>query len=45
MIGTIVPWHAAPGGVGAIKVTITQRDIEKASSIIQLFNKSNTKEF
>jgi hypothetical protein len=45
IIGTVAPWHAAPGGVGAVKVTVAQRDIDKANSIIQQFKKSNTKEF
>ncbi|MDZ4203944.1 MAG: DUF2007 domain-containing protein [Bacteroidales bacterium] len=39
--GTIAPWHSAPGGVGAVKVTVAQRDIEKANSIIQQFIRRN----
>lgn len=40
-IGTIAPWHAAPGGVGAVKVTVAQRDVEKANKIIQQFIDEN----
>jgi hypothetical protein len=35
--GTIAPWHSAPGGAGAVKVTVSQHDYEKARSIIQQF--------
>ena len=37
LTGTIAPWHSAPGGAGAVKVTVAQRDSEKARSIIQQF--------
>jgi hypothetical protein len=36
-IGTIAPWHVAPGGAGAVKVIVAQRDMERAGSIIQQF--------
>jgi len=36
-IGTIAPWHVAPGGAGAVKVAVAQRDMEKARMIIQQF--------
>ena len=39
--GTIAPWHSAPGGAGAVKVTVSQRDSEKARSIIQQFKDRN----
>lgn len=28
-IGTIAPWHVAPGGAGAVKVTVAQRDMKR----------------
>lgn len=36
-IGTIAPWHVAPGGAGAVKVTVAQRDMGKAMDIIQQY--------
>jgi hypothetical protein len=36
-IGTIAPWHVAPGGAGAVKVTVAQRDMDRAMDIIQRF--------
>jgi hypothetical protein len=40
-IGSIAPWHAAPGGAGAVKVAVAQRDREDALNIIRHINKSN----
>jgi hypothetical protein len=37
-IGTIAPWQAAAGGAGAVKVTVAQRDFEKAIHIVQQFS-------
>ena len=36
-IGTIAPWHVAPGGAGAVKVTVAKRHMESARDIIQKF--------
>lgn len=43
-IGMIAPWHVAPGGAGAVKVTVAQRDMEKARGIIQQFLDSQNAE-
>ena len=40
-IGTIAPWHVAPGGAGAVKVTVAQRDRDRAMDIIQQFLKGH----
>jgi hypothetical protein len=37
LTGTIAPWHSTPGGAGAVKVTVSQQDCDKARSIIQQF--------
>ena len=41
-LGVIAPWYSAPGGAGAVSVTVAQRDSEKARSIIQQFIDKNT---
>lgn len=33
-IGTLYPWHASPGGAGAVKVVVSYQDYEKAKSIV-----------
>ena len=40
--GSIAPWHSAPGGAGAVKVIVSERDREKAMGIIQQFLDNNT---
>ena len=42
--GSIAPWHSAPGGAGAVKVIVSERDREKALQIIQEFMDNNTEE-
>lgn len=34
IMGTLVPWWAAPGGAGAVKVIISKTDLEKAKLIV-----------
>jgi hypothetical protein len=34
IIGSINPWHAAPGGAGAVKVFVSSVDIEIAKQIV-----------
>jgi hypothetical protein len=41
-IGTIAPWYAAPGGVGAVKVVVREDDLDKAEAIVQDFLNSST---
>lgn len=39
LIGTIVPWHAAPGGAGAVKIFVASRQLDEARAIVeQYFN-------
>ena len=33
-MGTFNPWHAAPGGVGAVKVFVPSPDYEKAKIVV-----------
>lgn len=41
IIGTLTPWHAAPGGAGAVKVTVPVKDSEEAFQIIQRMGRSS----
>jgi hypothetical protein len=34
IIGSINPWHAAPGGAGAVKVFVSSADFEMAKQIV-----------
>jgi hypothetical protein len=34
IIGSINPWHAAPGGAGAVKVFVSSLDLEAAKQIV-----------
>ncbi len=36
-IGGLTPWAITPGGVGAVKVLITEKDIERARPIVEKF--------
>jgi hypothetical protein len=42
--GSNAPWHSAPGGAGAVKVSVPERDREKAMGIMQQFMDNNTEE-
>jgi len=33
-IGTLNPWHASPGGVGAVKVYVSDLDYERAKIVV-----------
>ena len=37
LLGTIAPWHSAPGGAGAVSITVARRDMEKARNILRQF--------
>jgi len=36
-MGTIAPWNAVPGGVGAVKVVVSSVDVERATPIVEAF--------
>lgn len=40
ILGTLNPWWAAPGGAGAVKVFVSNLDMEKAKSIIEDYEKN-----
>lgn len=42
IMGTTAPAYAAPGGVGAVKIVIARRDIDKAKPIIERFVEEET---
>lgn len=35
IIGTIAPFYVSPGGVGAVKIIVAKKDVERAKNIIQ----------
>jgi len=39
-MGTFNPWHAAPGGVGAVKVFVSYLDFEKAKIVVEEYEKN-----
>lgn len=41
IIGAIAAPYASPGGVGAVKVVIAKRDIDKAKPIMESFMESH----
>lgn len=45
IIGSINPWHAAPGGAGAVKVFVSSVDFEIAKQIVSEYesNLNNNK--
>ena len=38
LIGSLNPWHAAPGGAGAVKVFVSSTDYEMAITVIEEYN-------
>ena len=38
--GTIVPWFTSPGGVGSVKVVVSNLDYEKANQVVDDYNKN-----
>lgn len=42
IIGTIAPFYAAAGGVGAVKIVVAKQDAEKARSVIKEFLNKNS---
>jgi len=39
IMGTLYPWYSAPGGVGAVRVFVSETDAEKARVIIDEFER------
>jgi len=38
--GTLVPWFTAPGGVGSVKVVVSNQDYDKAMEIVDAYKKN-----
>jgi len=38
--GTLAPWHVAPGGLGAVKIIVSDIDYEKALQVVTDFEKN-----
>jgi len=38
--GTMIPWQVAPGGVNAVKVVVSDQDIERAMQVVRDFEAS-----
>jgi hypothetical protein len=39
IVGTLHPWHASPGGAGAVKVFVSSTDFDNAISIVAEYEK------
>lgn len=39
IVGTLNPWYAAPGGIGAIKVLVLKADFDQAKSIVEEYER------
>jgi len=44
IIGTLSPWWTAPGGAGAVKVFVSDRDWDKAKEIVEVFEKHESED-
>ena len=42
--GSIAPWHVAPGGAGAVKVVVAEKDRAEALEIIQHLGQSDAED-
>nr|WP_293839470.1 DUF2007 domain-containing protein [uncultured Arsenicibacter sp.] len=39
-LGTLAPWWASPGGMGAVKVIVSKTDVDKAKAIIDAYQQN-----
>lgn len=39
-MGTIAPWHTAPGGVGSVKIIVSELDYPQAKTIVEKYKNS-----
>ena len=42
LIGTLAPWNAAPGGLGAVKIVVSTLDYDKAMVVVEEYQKNKT---
>lgn len=42
--GVLYPWHTTPGGVGAVKVFVSGMDQEKASMVVDEYERNLKKD-
>jgi hypothetical protein len=38
--GVIAPWHSEPGGVAAVKVLVSSKDLEKARLVVDEYERN-----
>ena len=38
--GTLAPWYTAAGGMGSVKVIVSNQDFDKAKTIVEEFEKN-----
>ena len=43
-LGTLAPWYAGPGGTAAIKVVISDVDLERARPVVERFQRNREEE-
>ncbi len=44
ILGTLNPWWTAPGGAGAVKVIVAEKDALEAMKVVEEFEKNSTTE-
>lgn len=44
ILGTLNPWWTAPGGAGAVKVIVAEKDASEAMKVVEEFEKNSTAE-
>jgi hypothetical protein len=40
IMGTLLPWYTGPGGVGSVKVFVSNLDFDKAKSIVEEYKRN-----
>lgn len=44
ILGTLNPWWTAPGGAGAVKVIVAEKDAAEAKQVVEEFEKNSKAE-
>ena len=42
--GTTMPWQVTPGGIGAVKVVVSEKDYEEAMQVVHDFETNRKRE-
>ncbi len=44
ILGTLNPWWTAPGGAGAVKIIVTEKDAAEAKKVVEEFEENSKAE-